>query len=237
MTNENLINMQNTSRSTTLELRSRGQARSRGVSSFATSMIIGPICFFLGILFSALPYDYPLLWTSESAPEAYYDQLEIHQKFLYASPPLFSRILHIAIGIGFSGLFIKLFKPTDANLLFDGASLVLYVVGVIVYISNIVKGLRIVTDGTYGKLDIGESNPEMIIGREDSLKILAASNAILALVLVGILVLQAGQWYAERKEHDDVARLEEEEMKINASRGTRTPSISYSSRNGSKKKQ
>ena len=38
------------------------------------------------------------------------------------------------------------------------------------------------------------------MGREDSLKVLSASNTILALVLVGVLVLQAGQWYAERKD-------------------------------------
>ncbi len=40
---------------------------------------------------------------------------------------------------------------------------------------------------------------------------LSASNTILALVLVGVLVLQAGQWYAERKEADDYQQLEKEE--------------------------
>lgn len=48
------------------------------------------------------------------------------------------------------------------------------------------------------------------VGREDSLKVLAASNTILALVLVGVLVLQAGQWYAERKEQDEVEKFEKE---------------------------
>ncbi|RKF65448.1 Secretory component protein SHR3 [Erysiphe neolycopersici] len=207
----------------------------RGVSSFATFMIISPVCFFLGMLFSALPYDYPLLWTSDVTPNAYYDQLETHLRFIHASPPLISRMLHIAIGIGFFGLFIKLFKPSEANLLFDGASLVLYVVAVVVYISNIVKGLRIVTNGTYGA---DESDPSLVIGRVDSLKVLAASNTILALMLVGILVLQAGEWYAERKDHDETAKFEkEEEMKILASRGQRSLSLSHSAKSHSKKKQ
>lgn len=104
-------------------------------------------------------------------------------------------------------------------MLFDGASLVLYLIGLVVYVANIVKGLRVVTAGLYdaelveGELDAGikgvEAGNEVPLGRDDSLKVLAASNTILALVLVGVLVLQAGQWYAERKEGQE----EEERMR------------------------
>ena len=107
---------------------------------------------------------------------------------------------------------LKLYKPSESNLLFDGASLALYVVGIIVYITNIVKGLRVVSSGNYGEGELVEG--EVVagvttgevpvgmkgVGREDSLRVLSASHTILALVLVGVLVLQAGQWYAERKE-------------------------------------
>lgn len=157
------------------------------------------------MLFSSFPYDYPLLWTSAVTPASYYDQLETHLTFLHASPPIIPRILHIVIAIGFIGFFVKLFKPSEANLLFDGASMVLYLVGVIVYITNIVKGLRIITNGVYSA---PEGSDEVIIGREDSLRVLSASNTILALVLVGVLVLQAGQWYAEHKEQDEVEAFE-----------------------------
>lgn len=95
-------------------------------------------------------------------------------------------------------------------MLFDGASLVLYMCGVIVYLANIVKGLRVVSSGAYdvelveGEIAVGvagsKHGEEVPLGRDDSLKVLAASNTILALVLVGVLVLQAGQWYAERKD-------------------------------------
>jgi predicted membrane channel-forming protein YqfA (hemolysin III family) len=182
------------------------------------------------MLFSSFPYDYPLLWTSAVTPDAYYDQLETHLKFLHASPPVIPRILHIIISIGFIGFFTKLFKPSEANLLFDGASLVLYVVGVVVYITNIVKGLRIVTLGLYG---VTEGDSELAIGREDSLRVMAASNTILALVLVGVLVLQAGQWYAERKEQDEVEKFEKEQVEKNASK----KSGSHVTRSASKKKQ
>lgn len=104
-------------------------------------------------------------------------------------------------------------------MLFDGASLVLYMCGIIVYIANIVKGLRVVTAGTYGQVELVEgeaiagsnaaaSNSSDFIGREDSLKVLAASNTILALVLVGVLVLQAGQWYAQKKEDAEIEEMD-----------------------------
>lgn len=65
-----------------------------------------------------------------------------------------------------------------------------------------------------GELAVGvqgvEAGEELPLGRDDSLRVLAASNTILALVLMGVLVLQAGQWYAERKEgqEEDRARRE-----------------------------
>jgi len=176
--------------------------------------------FFLGILFSLFPYDYPILWTSLPAPETYFSQLETHLRFLHASPPLIPRILHIVVAVGLLGFILKLYRPSESNMLFDGASLVLYVCGIIVYITNIVKGLRVVQAGSYGLQElvegekaVGSGVPEgegEVIGREDSLRVLAASNTILALVLVGVLVLQAGQWYADRKEAQEMERMARE---------------------------
>jgi len=198
------------------------------VNSFGTFLIIGPTCFFLGMLFSSLPYDYHVLWHEPADRAPYFDLLENHLRFLHASPPLISRILHVAIGVGFIGFMSKLYKPSEANMLFDGASLVLYMVGITVYIANIVKGLRVVTDGTYDQSEAAQaaaaayekdpSGSVAVIGREDSLRVLAASNTILALVLIGILVLQAGQWYAQKKEEQEVAEMNKKaaEKKVGA---------------------
>ncbi|KAI6082116.1 Shr3 amino acid permease chaperone [Hypoxylon rubiginosum] len=194
----------------------------RGSSSFATFMIIGPTCFFLGILFAMFPYDFPLLWTKDPITSAYLDQLEIHLKFVHQSPPLIARVLSIMMGVGFLGFFTKLFRASESNMLFDGASLVLYLIGVGVYVANIVKGLRMVSAGAWHRDDFDPSTVsarpgdpltggEVVLGREDSLKVMAASNTILALVLVGVLVLQAGQWYAERKDNEEYEKLEKME--------------------------
>ncbi|KAF2178551.1 Shr3 amino acid permease chaperone [Zopfia rhizophila CBS 207.26] len=193
-------------------------------NSFATFLIIGPTCFFLGILFSSFPYDYNVLWTTPPDREMYFKILEDHIKFLYASPPIISRILHIAIGTGLLGFITKLYKPSEANMLFDGASLVLYMAGITVYITNIIKGLKVVTAGIYGNAEPVEgaaAGPDDYISREDTLRVFAASNTILALVLVGVLVLQAGQWYALRKEEAEIAdmdRVKEEKKKAGKKR-------------------
>lgn len=159
-------------------------------------------------MFSLFPYDYPLLWAGEPTPPSHYDYLEAHLRFLHASPPLIPRILHIVIFVGFAGILTKLYKPSESNMLFDGASLALYVCGVTVYIANIVKGLRLVSGGVYGtQLAESEDDSEQVLGREDSLKVLAASNTILALILVGVLILQAGQWYAEKKDQQEFDKL------------------------------
>ncbi|KAL2146841.1 hypothetical protein VTI28DRAFT_1944 [Corynascus sepedonium] len=211
----------------------------RGSGSFATFLIIGPVCFALGILFASFPYDFPLLWTSDPIPPSFLDHFETHLRFMHQSPPLIARMLHIIVFVGFLGFFIKLFRPSEANVLFDGGSLILYVIGAGVYLSNIVKGMRAVSQpgglaaaaeeaeaaaheaasdallggkgsspGGHHHHHSGPISGEVVLGREDSLRVLSASHVILALVLVGVLVLQAGQWYAERKEADEVAKLE-----------------------------
>ncbi|CAO2648812.1 Nn.00g097610.m01.CDS01 [Neocucurbitaria sp. VM-36] len=183
-------------------------------NNFAQFMVVGPTCFFLGVLFAQLPYDYNVLWTMPEDRTAYFNILEDHIKFLYASPPLISRIVNLAIGTGLLGFLIKLFKPNQANMLFDGASLVLYMAGITVYLTNIVKGFRVVTAGIYGDAQkaavegaVLEVDDGEYISREDTLRVFAASNTILALVLVGVLVLQAGQWYAKRAEEKELAEF------------------------------
>jgi ER membrane protein SH3 len=186
-----------------------------------TNYLVLATAFFLGILFSLFPYDYPLLWASGSATQEHLLQTEAHLRLLHASPALIVRILHTMIFLGLLGLITKLYKPSESNMLFDGGSLVLYMCGIVVYVANIVKGLRIVTLGIYGKIPVVDADggvvkddgKETVVGREDNLKVLSASNTILALVLVGVLILQAGQWYAERADERERVNIRKEEEK------------------------
>ncbi|KAG8525523.1 uncharacterized protein KY384_009167 [Bacidia gigantensis] len=156
--------------------------------------------------------------------------MERHLKVLHESPLLIPRILHTVVGTGLLGFFLKLYKPSESNALFDGASLVLYMVALIIYLANTIPGLREVTSGSYdmeivggegaiGNKDIkpGEEKP---LGKADSLRVLAASNTIQALVLLGVLVLQAGQWYADRKQREEMEEsAKERETRAGKSEG------------------
>lgn len=45
------------------------------------------------------------------------------------------------------------------------------------------------------------------IPQAQSLQVMAASNTIMGLVLIGVLLLQSGQWYAEKKEKEELAKI------------------------------
>lgn len=137
---------------------------------------------------------------------------------------------------------LKLFKPTEANLLFDGASLALYMCGITVYIANIVKGFRTVSAQAYGTKVLSEEDSLVdkamegtegqFIGREDTLRVLSASNTILALVLVGVLILQAGQWYAQRKEQEEMEEIEKRHQdKVDAKKAAATGGKEHGKKN------
>ena len=119
--------------------------------------------------------------------------------------------------------------------------------GITIYIANIIKGMRTASAGAYGGLPLpeGESmvqktvegEEELYLTREDSLRVLAASNTICALVLVGVLVLQAGQWYAQRaeaRELEQMDKVRDEKRKEKAAEKADKPE---KSEKGSKKKQ
>jgi hypothetical protein len=161
--------------------------------------------------------------------------------------------------VGLGGLVAKLYKPSESNMLFDGGSLVLFMVAVIVYIANIVKGMRIVDTGVYGVGVVPEAvqglsreeaeakgvhwggydgedpSRNSVLGREDNLKVLSASNTILALVLLGVLVLQVGQWYADRVDEKSLKEFEEKEREEKAAAAT-GPSGKEGKREGKKQK-
>jgi len=165
-----------------------------GASSFATYLIVCPTSFLLGILYNNWAYDFPLLWTSQILTPETISAIETHYQTLYNAPPLISRVMHGIIVLALASFVVKLYKPSESNALFDGASLVLFMVAVIVYGSNTIRGMQIINAGTYG-----EEVPQI-----PSLQVVAASNTIMALVLIGVLLLQSGQWYAEKKEKEEL---------------------------------
>lgn len=97
-------------------------------------------------------------------------------------------------------------------------------IGVVMYGTNQIRGIRTVAARAYGDGPVarnevvteGGEEVDMRLGRDDTLRVMAATNTLIALAFVGVLVLQAGQWYAERKEGEEmeaIRKAEEEEKR------------------------
>lgn len=63
----------------------------------------------------------------------------------------------------------------------------LFLISFALVFSNLWKGIVTIEGGVYGE-----------VGREDTIRVVAASNVIIAAALFGVLILQVGQGFAER---------------------------------------
>ena len=65
----------------------------------------------------------------------------MHYIMLSNAPRIMKVMLNGVIGVGIAGHLVKLYKPNESNYLFDGASLVLYMIAVILYGTSIMQGI------------------------------------------------------------------------------------------------
>lgn len=95
-------------------------------------------------------------------------------------------MLHTVIGVGVFGHLVKLYKANESNYLFDGASLVLYMIAVVLYGTSIINGNPLLTVFlTLGVQSVAEGKFGELT-KADTLRVLAAAHVILAVVLIGI---------------------------------------------------
>ncbi|KAJ7050577.1 Shr3 amino acid permease chaperone [Mycena amicta] len=169
---------------------------------FRQAAVLGPVCFFLGVLFICLNIDYRVLWGGLTE-ETVQDGFQFYTTFFNA-PPAIKALLHGMIGVVVLGLIAKLHAWDDSAMFFDGSSIATTIFALAVYITVVVPMLRtIVTPQT------GDSRQDQI----EALTILSAANIIIMACLGLVLLLQAGQEYARRADAKERAKLETEEKK------------------------
>lgn len=169
-------------------------------------MIIGATCFGLGVAYAQLPYDLNTLWRKDVIGDAF-DKLIAHYAQWGNSPRYLHHIFHAVMGIGLIGSFIKLYKPQEESKYFEYGTLVLYMAGIIIYLTNLRVGVNSCISGEWGEVDL-----------YTGVSVIAASEVIIVIVLIGVLILQGGLYYAEwydgeaQKEFE--AREAEKEAKL-----------------------
>lgn len=169
-------------------------------TSFATGLILCSVSFSLGVIYSNWAYDYFTLWVSRPTEEAFLSSLE-HYKAWYRMPPFLAHFHHFVMGFGFIGLFTKLYKPSESNKLFDGGALFLYVIAVVFYITNLVKGVATADSGNWGDINY-----------ETGVNVIAASQVFIVLVLLGVVGLQLGQYWAEKEDERILEEFQKSEQ-------------------------
>lgn len=148
-----------------------------------TGLIIAATSFGLGVVYSNTAYDYNTLWTYDA--EGFARSLAHYSNWANA-PMRLHYILHVVIFLGLSGCFIKLYKPLDDAKYFEYGTLGLMMAGIVIYLTNLRIGINSCLTGEWGEVD-----------QNTGINVMAASQFLIVIALVGVLILQAGLYYAE----------------------------------------
>ncbi|BFZ58340.1 Protein csh3 [Savitreella phatthalungensis] len=187
------------------------------------TVILACTAFMLGVLLQNWAVDHRTLW--ESVPNASaFEIAERHYTSLLDAPHAVRHTLHCVAAVWVGAHIVKLHKPNESNTLFDGASLILTVIAIALYAQNVVRGMRTIASGQYDlpdglatgqvEADVFKIGEAQGAGRETTIQVVAASNVIIAIVLVGIMVLQVGQGYAEGAAIRELEHIKEQKAKV-----------------------
>lgn len=149
-----------------------------------TSLIIGSTCFGLGVIYGNWPFDLNTLWRHD-VPSGFETSLNYYKQ--WGTSPMYIHYTLHAVGIlGLIGHFIKLYKPDEEAKYFEYGSLGLFMVGIIIYLTNLRTGVNSCVIGEWGEVD-----------EQTGINVVAASQVMIIFVLFGVLILQGGLYYAQ----------------------------------------
>ncbi|ODV80645.1 Shr3 amino acid permease chaperone, partial [Suhomyces tanzawaensis NRRL Y-17324] len=155
----------------------------KDIVPIGSALIIAATSFGLGTVYAQWPYDLHTLWRYQ--PEAF-DVSIAHYRQWGESPMYVHHVFHFVMFLGLLGSFIKLYKPSEDAKYFEYGSLILYMVAIIIYLTNLRIGVNSCLTGQWGDVD-----------KNTGVNVIAASEIMILLALVGVLVLQGGLYYAE----------------------------------------
>ncbi|PWN54317.1 hypothetical protein IE53DRAFT_383091 [Violaceomyces palustris] len=176
---------------------------------FRSAFIIGTTSFLLGTLAMHWTADHLLLWQTPVTHDSLLSAHTYYQSTLVEMDPYFTHTLH---GIGMLGallLISKVLGGRESNWLFDGASLFLFGASGVVYYQKVLPSLATLPPMS----PTPRANPSDLRDATFApLREIASSHAVLAVALIGVILLQSGQYYSERLEERE--RIEEVEARL-----------------------
>lgn len=169
-----------------------------------TVLTISAASFGLGAIYGNLPYDYFTLWQPEREGIT---RSIAHYATWAQAPPRIHYILHVVMFLGLAGCFIKLFKPHPEAKYFEWGTLGAMMLAIMIYFTNLRIGINSCLTGIWGDVD-------EITG----INVMAASQFMMVVVLLGVIVLQGGLYYAQWYENKIQSEFYEKERKADAAR-------------------
>jgi len=182
------------------------------------------VFFFLGVLLGNLPYDFKTLFSQSVTQEDFNNSLR-HYRTWAEIPKIPLHILHFFIGLGFLGMFIKVYKPAEDAKYFEYGSLFLYVLAFCIYLTNLKTGAMSALHGDWGEVD-----------ENTGINVIAASSIMIIFLLGAIITLQVGLYYGEWEYQQRLEIFEKEEAERLAKESSSSKSSSNSNSNGKKDK-
>lgn len=183
----------------------------KDICAVGTAMIIGSTGFLMGIFSASQPYDYNVLFNPAATQEHFDIALKHYQTLFYTPKPPLYLLAFVAL-IGVIGSLIKVYKPNPELQYFEYGSLVLYILGICVFLTNIRTGVESAVTHKWGEVT------EM-----QGIAVIASSNIIILIIFSGVIVLQAGLWYSTWEYEQRLAKWREEEAAAAAASASATP--------------
>ncbi|CUS22385.1 LAQU0S05e04192g1_1 [Lachancea quebecensis] len=180
----------------------------KDVCTIGTGLILIGTSFIMGVFFANQTYDYHILFNAGLQPSHFENSLRHYQTLYYTAPPVLYA-LGAVVGLGLVGCLIKVYKPNPDLKVFEYATLVMYVIGVCMFITNIKTGIESSVSGNWGE-----------VTENQGVAVIASSNVILLVIFVGVLVLQAGLWYSHWEYQQRLEQFYAEEAKTAAAAPT-----------------
>ncbi|CAK7892411.1 secretory component protein Shr3p [[Candida] anglica] len=157
----------------------------KDIVPIGSSLIIAAASFGLGAVYGNWPYDLNTLFIHDPTGNSFNVSLA-HYMVWANAPNYIHHTLHAVFGFGLLGCFIKLYKPDEEAKYFEYGSLGLLMVSIIIYLTNLRTGINSCVVGNWGDVDMATG-----------INVMAASQIMIVLALVGVLFLQGGLYYAQ----------------------------------------
>ncbi|KAI0031694.1 Shr3 amino acid permease chaperone [Vararia minispora EC-137] len=165
------------------------------------AVVICATSFLLGVLCTHWTADALTRWKPPSArADAHFWTAAAYYRTLAHAPPVAALVLGGAATLGVASVCVGLFKGDATDLMFDGASTLLYAVAIGVYALHVFPTL-FTHFYAFPVTPPDPSNPFPSFHKPEILK-LADAHLICSVVLTGVLVLQAARWWSLSDDED-----------------------------------